>query len=90
MRRGRRSQEAPPPHPPAPVVAHPARALNGYAADRTLSPVARNDLPRIYVPLTPIDPRTGRPGKPVLVADHKDFTADGRRALASCEYSGQM
>jgi YVTN family beta-propeller protein len=85
--------------------------------------------------LTPIDPRTGKPGKPVPVTDpynlyftpdgryaivvaerlqrldfrdahtmklhrsvdvhcpgvdHMDFTADGRRALASCEFSGQM
>jgi DNA-binding beta-propeller fold protein YncE len=86
--------------------------------------------------LTPIDPRTSRPGKPVPVldpynlyftadgsraivvaeahreldfrsphtmalrhalpvpscpgADHMDFTADGRRALVSCEFSGRV
>jgi DNA-binding beta-propeller fold protein YncE len=85
--------------------------------------------------LTPIDPRNGRPGRPVPVADpynmyftpdgrfaivvaerlgrldfrtahtmklhksvrvpcsgvdHMDFTADGRHALASCEFSAQM
>ncbi len=86
--------------------------------------------------LTPIDPRNGRPGKPVSVADpynlyftpdgryaivvaerlkrldfrsphtmrihhslavpscagvdHVDFSADGRRLLASCEFSGRM
>ena len=85
--------------------------------------------------LTPIDPRTGRPGKPVRVldpynlyftphgryaivvaeayhrldfrdahtmrlhhaltvpctgVDHMDFTADGRRLLASCEFSGTV
>jgi DNA-binding beta-propeller fold protein YncE len=86
--------------------------------------------------LTPIDPRTGRPGRPVPVADpynlyfsadgtraivvaeahheldfrdphtmrlrhaldlpqcagvdHMDFTADGRRALVSCEFAGRM
>jgi DNA-binding beta-propeller fold protein YncE len=86
--------------------------------------------------LTPIDPRTGRHGRPVPVADpynlyftadgrhaivvaealrrldfraphtmklehalsvpqckgvdHMDFTADGRRALVSCEFSGRM
>jgi DNA-binding beta-propeller fold protein YncE len=86
--------------------------------------------------LTPIDPRTGRPGRPVPVLDpynlyftadgrraivvaeahheldfrtphtmqlkkrlvlpqcvgidHMDFTADGRQALASCEFSGRM
>jgi YVTN family beta-propeller protein len=171
-------------HKPKPAaVAHQAGPLNVYAADRTLSPVVRHDLPRIYVPnsksntvsvidprtykvvktfevgalpqhvtpsydlrtlwvdndegnsLTPIDPRTGRHGRPVPVADpynlyftpdgryaivvaerlgrldfrrahtmklhrsvpvhcagvdHMDFTADGRRALASCEFSGQM
>jgi YVTN family beta-propeller protein len=167
----------------AAAVAHEAGTLNVYAADRTLSPVVRHDLPRIYVPnsksntvsvidprtykvtktfktgalpqhvtpsydlrtlwvdndegnsLTPIDPRTGRHGKPVPVADpynlyftpdgryaivvaerlerldfrqahtmklhrsvpvhcpgvdHMDFTADGRRALVSCEFSGKM
>jgi YVTN family beta-propeller protein len=85
--------------------------------------------------LTPLDPRTGRPGEPIPVedpynlyftpggkraivvaerlqrldfrsprrmrlrrslqvacpgVDHLDFTADGRRALASCEFSGRM
>lgn len=86
--------------------------------------------------LTPIDPRTGRHGRPVAVhdpynlyftadgrraivvaeafrqldfrsphsmklmhqldvpmckgVDHMDFTADGRRALASCEFAGRM
>jgi YVTN family beta-propeller protein len=85
--------------------------------------------------LTPINPRTGRPGRPVAVADpynlyftpdgrfaivvaerlarldfrdphtmrlrqvlpvpcqgvdHLDFTADGRIAIASCEFSGQL
>jgi len=86
--------------------------------------------------LTPIDPRTGRPGRPVPVTDpynlyftadgqraivvaeahreldfrsphtmrlmhalktpncpgidHMDYTADGRRALVSCEFAGRM
>jgi YVTN family beta-propeller protein len=172
-----------PPPRAAPAPARAARVVDVYAADRTLSPVVRHDLPRVYVPnsksntvsvidprtykvvrtfqvgalpehvtpsydlrtlwvdndagnsLTPIDPRTGKPGKPVPVADpynlyftpsgryaivvaerlgrlefrgahtmklhrslpvhcagvdHMDFTADGRRALASCEFSGQM
>jgi hypothetical protein len=37
--------------------------------------------------LTPIDPRTGRPGHPVAVADPYNlyFTADGRRAIAVAE-----
>jgi DNA-binding beta-propeller fold protein YncE len=37
--------------------------------------------------LTPIDPRTGRPGKPVPVADPYNlyFTADGRRAIVVAE-----
>ena len=99
------------------------------------------DLKRLWVDndlgnsLTPIDPRTGRPGKPVPVedpynlyftpdgsnaivvaerlmrldfrdphtmklrhslatpcrgVDHMDFTATGRYALVSCEFSGQM
>jgi YVTN family beta-propeller protein len=99
------------------------------------------DLKRLWVTndqgnsLTPIDPRTGRHGKPVPVddpynlyftpdgryaivvaerlrrldfrsahsmklrhslrvgcdgVDHMDFTADGRKLLASCEFSGQM
>lgn len=99
------------------------------------------DLKRLWVDndvgntLTPIDPRTGRPGRRVAVTDpynlyftadgrraivvaeakreldfreprtmrlihalqvpqcpgvdHMDYTADGRRALASCEFSGQ-
>ena len=44
--------------------AHSAHTLNVYAADRTLSPVVRNDLQRIYVPnsksntVDVIDPRT--------------------------------
>ena len=159
---------------------------NVYAAERPglLSPVVRNDPPRIYVPnsksdtvdvisqrtakviahfavgalpqhvtpswdlrtlwvtndlgnsLTPIDPRTGRHGLPVPVLDpynlyftadgrraivvaeahrlldfrdphtmalrhrlsvpqcagmdHMDYTADGRRALVSCEFAGRM
>ncbi len=100
------------------------------------------DLRRLYVDndlgnsLTPIDPRTGRPGTPIPVedpynlyftpngrfaivvaerlqrldfrrpssmrlvkslsvpscrgVDHMDFSADGRYAYASCEFSGQM
>jgi len=85
--------------------------------------------------LTPIDPRTGRPGRPVAVADpynlyftpdgrdavvvaerlrrldfrdphsmrlrqvlpvpcdgvdHMDFSADGRHAIVSCEFSGEL
>jgi YVTN family beta-propeller protein len=99
------------------------------------------DLGTLYVSnddgnsLTPIDPRTGRPGKPILVADpynlyftpggryaivvaerlhrldfrdartfrlhrsldvpcagvnHMDFSADGRYAIVSCEFSGQL
>jgi DNA-binding beta-propeller fold protein YncE len=100
------------------------------------------DLRRLYVDndlgntLTPIDPRTGRPGTPIPVTDpynlyftpdgrfaivvaerlqrldfrrpssmhlvhslsvpscrgvdHMDFSADGRYAYASCEFSGQM
>ena len=37
--------------------------------------------------LTPIDPRTGRPGRPVPVADPYNlyFTADGRRAIVVAE-----
>src|SRR6185437_11377145 len=37
--------------------------------------------------LTPIDPRTGRPGKPVPVRDPYNlyFTADGRRAIVVAE-----
>jgi YVTN family beta-propeller protein len=181
--RPRPAAHKPKPKPKPAAVAHQAGTLNVYAADRTLSPVVRHDLPRIYVPnsksntvsvidprtykvtktfktgalpqhvtpsydlrtlwvdndegnsLTPIDPRTGRHGKPVPVADpynlyftpdgryaivvaerlerldfrqahtmklhrsvpvhcpgvdHMDFTADGRRALVSCEFSGQM
>jgi YVTN family beta-propeller protein len=108
-----------------------------YAAGRAglLSPVVRNDPPRVYVPnsqsntvdvidqrtakvvdhfavdalpqhvtpswdlrtlwvtndtgnsLTPIDPRTGRHGRPVPVADPYNlyFTADGRRAIVVAE-----
>jgi DNA-binding beta-propeller fold protein YncE len=100
------------------------------------------DLKTLYVDndvgnsLTPIDPRTGRPGRPIPVedpynlyftpdgrfaivvaerlqrldfrdpatmhlvhslsvptcrgVDHMDFSADGRYAFASCEFSGQM
>jgi YVTN family beta-propeller protein len=99
------------------------------------------DLKRLWVTndegnsLTPVDPRTGRHGRPVPVedpynlyftpdgryaivvaeklrrldfrfahsmkihrrleagcdgVDHMDFTADGRRLLASCEFSGEM
>ena len=99
------------------------------------------DLRTLYVTndtgnsLTPIDPRTGKPGTPIPVedpynmyftpdgryaivvaerlhrldfrdahsfrlhhslsvpcsgVDHMDFTADGRRLLASCEFSGQL
>jgi YVTN family beta-propeller protein len=99
------------------------------------------DLGSLYVDdddgnsLTPIDPRTGRPGKPIPVADpynlyftpggrhaivvaerlhrldfrdartfrlhrsldvpcagvnHMDFSADGRYAIVSCEFSGQL
>ena len=98
-------------------------------------------LSRLYVSnddgnsLTPIDPRTGRPGKPIAVDDpynlyftpggryaivvaerlhrldfrdartfrlhrsvdvpcagvnHMDFSADGRYAIVSCEFSGQL
>ena len=37
--------------------------------------------------LTPVDPRTGRPGRPVPVADPYNlyFTADGRRAIVVAE-----
>src|SRR6188472_3601326 len=37
--------------------------------------------------LTPIDPRTGRPGRPVPVTDPYNlyFTADGRRAIVVAE-----
>lgn len=51
------------------------------------------DLARLWVNsdkgnvLTPIDPRTGRPGKPVPVADPYNlyFTPDGRHALVMAE-----
>src|SRR6266704_3655786 len=42
--------------------------------------------------LTPIDPVTGREGTGVPVADPYNlyFTADGRFAVATCEFSGQV
>lgn len=51
------------------------------------------DLRRLYVTnnagnsLTPIDPRSGRPGRPIAVSDPYNmyFTADGRRALVVAE-----
>jgi DNA-binding beta-propeller fold protein YncE len=51
------------------------------------------DLKKLWVTnddgnsLTPIDPRTSRPGKPVAVADPYNlyFTADGRRAIVVAE-----
>ncbi len=51
------------------------------------------DLKRLWVDndqgnsLTPIDPRTGRPGQPVPVTDPYNlyFTADGRRAIVVAE-----
>ena len=51
------------------------------------------DLRRLWVTndrgnsLTPIDPRTGRPGRPVAVDDPYNlyFTADGRRAIVVAE-----
>ena len=51
------------------------------------------DLKRLWVDndmgntLTPIDPRTGRPGRPVAVTDPYNlyFTADGRRAIVVAE-----
>ena len=132
----------------APASAHTAALRPGripalldrhdvYAADRPglLSPIVRNDPPRVYVPnsqsntvdvidqrtakvvdhfavgalpqhvtpswdlrtlwvtddtgnsLTPIDPRTGRHGRPVPVSDPYNlyFTADGSRAIVVAE-----
>jgi len=42
--------------------------------------------------LTPIDPRTSRPGKPVAVSDPYNlyFTADGRRAIVVAEARRQL
>jgi YVTN family beta-propeller protein len=115
-----------------PVGAEPQHVVPGYDL-RTLY-VAADKVPGGS--LTPIDPRTGRPGAPIPVqdpynlyftpdgrsaivvaeayrrldfydphtfrrqmslplpdcggVDHMDFTADGRLALASCEFSGRM
>jgi YVTN family beta-propeller protein len=134
------SIDAPPSHKKPKVVhrrlTHAGR-LDLYAFDHAgmINPVARQDLPRIYVPnsasdsvdvinprtyrvvdnfpvgalpqhvtpshdlktlyvnddvgntLTPIDPRTGRPGKPIAVADPYNlyFTIDGRYAIVVAE-----
>jgi YVTN family beta-propeller protein len=115
-----------------PVGAEPQHVVPGYDL-RTLY-VAADKVPGGS--LTPIDPRTGRPGAPIPVqdpynlyftpdgrsaivvaeayrrldfydphtfrpqlslslpdcsgVDHMDFTADGRLALASCEFAGRM
>ncbi len=118
------------------------RVVDHFAVDAQPQHVTPSyDLKTLWVDndkgnsLTPIDPRTGRHGAPVPVADpynlyfapdgrhaivvaeqlqrldfrdphsmrlthslpvhcagvdHMDFTADGRLALASCEFSGQM
>jgi DNA-binding beta-propeller fold protein YncE len=60
--------------------------------------VPSHDLRRLWVnsdagnALTPIDPRTGRPGRPVRVADPYNlyFTPDGRRALVMAERLGRV
>ncbi len=134
------SIDAPPSHKKAKIVhrrlTH-AGPLDLYAFDHAgmISPLARQDLPRVYVPnsasdsvdvinprtykvvdhfpvgalpqhvtpshdlktlyvnndvgntLTPIDPRTGRPGKPIAVDDPYNlyFTIDGRYAIVVAE-----
>jgi len=134
------SIDAPPSHK-KPKIVHRrlthAGPLDLYAFDHAgmISPLARQDLPRVYVPnsasdsvdvinprtykvvdhfpvgalpqhvtpshdlktlyvnndvgntLTPIDPRTGRPGKPIAVDDPYNlyFTIDGRYAIVVAE-----
>ena len=72
----------------------PARCLGSFPTGALPQHVTPSwDLKTLWVSndraneLTPIDPRTSRPGKPVPVADPYNlyFTADGRRAIVVAE-----
>ena len=72
----------------------PARIVRHFAVGALPQHVTPSwDLRTLWVTndlgnsLTPIDPRTGRPGRPVPVADPYNlyFTADGRRAIVVAE-----